>query len=244
MGEVDQNCISYWFPKLEALGVPVPKTRILRVPEELDDIYAVIDGMPSRAASWVAREVAEAVPEVGGYPAFLRTGHTSGKHDWERTCYLADGEDILSHIRCIIEYGEMAALIGPPVDVWAVREMLPVDPLFHAFYGHMPITREFRCFIRDGALDAIVPYWPPSSIRQPDSDQWAERLRAASMVSGLEPDIILSLLDPIMDAFPGYWSVDVLHTLDVTRPWVITDMALGDDSFRWDGDFEADLADM
>jgi hypothetical protein len=35
----------------------------------------------------------------------------------------------------------------------------------------------------------------------------------------------------VSGAVPGFWSVDWLHTVD--RDWVLTDMADGDKSYRW-----------
>ena len=38
---VNRNCLSYWFPKLLAAGVPVPRTEIVKTDAEL---IAILDG--------------------------------------------------------------------------------------------------------------------------------------------------------------------------------------------------------
>lgn len=236
------NCISAWFPRLERAGVPVPKTRILEVPEDMRDLWNLLDGKPSRGAAWLQAQIMAVAPDLGGYPMFLRTGHTSAKHEWADTCCLCGDAEIVPHIFRIVEYSEMVSFIGLPIGVWAVREMLPTAPAFYAFDGRMPIVREFRFFIRDGAIEHVQPYWPPSSIRYPSEADWLSRLRGMSVLREVDRFIIDPILAAVCAEFHEYWSVDLLQTADAARPWVVTDMARGDDSFRWDGDFEVDAA--
>ena len=126
----DRTALSYWLPKLEAAGLPVPKTTLLRMPDEaLLDIFRVFDGEEVTGAARPFFENVESAAEAIGYPCFLRTDHTSGKHGWERTCYLADSSAIPAHVIGIVEYSEMAGIIGLPCSVWAVREFLPTRPI-------------------------------------------------------------------------------------------------------------------
>ncbi len=41
----DRTALSYWFPLIEAAGIPVPRTRIVRMPKEAQEaIWSAFDG--------------------------------------------------------------------------------------------------------------------------------------------------------------------------------------------------------
>jgi hypothetical protein len=41
----DRTALSYWFPKIQAAGIPVPRTTIVRMPKEAQEaIWAAFDG--------------------------------------------------------------------------------------------------------------------------------------------------------------------------------------------------------
>jgi len=45
MSRRGKTALSYWFPKIEAAGIPVPRTKILRMPREAREaIWAAFDG--------------------------------------------------------------------------------------------------------------------------------------------------------------------------------------------------------
>lgn len=244
----DRNCISYWYPKVHRV-VPTPKTAIITVEPEwrepfLSGLCGIADGgdlcgRDVRALEAVASLVAKAAEEFG-YPCFLRSGHTSGKHDWQDTCYLQREEAIRQHLYRIWEYGEVASIIGLPVNVWAVREMLKVLPGFWAFAGRMPIGMERRYFVRDGKVEWHQPYWPPEALEDSahpivgaaPGENWRERLDAMNKEEAHEITELRGMTEKVGAAVPGYWSVDWLLTVD--RGWVMIDMALGDQSFRWE----------
>lgn len=103
----DKTRLSYWFPKLEADGLPVPKTILVQATGfELTNAYQCLmeDAAPKEVLTLVDK--IKAVADLLGYPCFLRTDYTSGKHNWEKTCFLTKPEDILAHIIYIIEYSE------------------------------------------------------------------------------------------------------------------------------------------
>ncbi|MCH8821203.1 hypothetical protein IID23_01610 [Patescibacteria group bacterium] len=97
-----------------------------------------------------------------GTTAFLRTEMLSNKHDWKNSCFLEKKEDLLSHVTNIVETSFIANIAGLPFDYsfWVIREMLETEPIFHAFAGKMPITKEFRFFINNGDIQCYHPYWP------------------------------------------------------------------------------------
>lgn len=255
-----RTCLSYWFPKLEAAGVPVPKTEIVTMPPELRDTFgrAVFDGNPlSVAASdWISQ--LEAACRRMGSPCFLRTGQTSGKHEWKNTCYVTDAAKTADHVFALINFSECCDFLGLPWDVWCVREYLPVvmaGDAGHVFcrfdgqiiledYGNMPARKEVRSFIRDGEIICVHPYWPKESLLQgmviPASQAGQPLRRLLSLVD----DAYESLCDfgddwrptveKVAEAFSGdgAWSVDVLWT---DRGWMVTDMAEAARSFHWEG---------
>jgi len=55
---VDPTCLSYWFPKIHAAGLPVPRTKIVTmdVGDTRRDMFEVFDGKPMgpAAVKWMA----------------------------------------------------------------------------------------------------------------------------------------------------------------------------------------------
>lgn len=220
-----QNCLSYWFPLIEAAGLPVPKTIILPAPESIG-AWAYGEGQPPEA---FFDSIARAGKEIG-WPVFIRSGQTSAKHSWKDSCFLPDSQSIPSHVRSICEYSELCCLSGIPYDVFAVRQFLKAAPRFHAF-NEMPITREFRFFVRDGVIEHVQPYWPPEAIDGNTEDaEWASKLAEMNKITPEEMETLSRLSLKANAVVPGFWSIDWLETED---GWFLTDMALGEESFRW-----------
>lgn len=232
MQREDKTCLSYWFPKIEAAGIPVPKTEIITTEVDLD--LLLDNQMPEGFSQFVA-----AIQSAGdrlGYPCFLRTGHTSGKHDWLRTCYLDHPcpNNIGRHIVNLVEFSACADFFGLPTQVWAVRELLKTESTFHAFWG-LPITKERRYFIRDGKVEHHQPYWPPSAIAgHTQEPKWQELLADLNADTPETLEALTRLSEQVAVVMEGYWSVDWLWTSD--RGWVCIDMAEGEKSYRYTPD--------
>lgn len=237
MTKPDKNCISYWFPKVSGL-VPCPETRIIRT--ELP-LWKLLDGAEVSqqlldGTNAFIKQLADAARSLGGAPVFLRTGHTSGKHRWRLTCCVTDLDYLPRHVGALVEESELADIMDLPTNVWAVRRMLKTEPAFHAYNG-MPITREFRAFVRDGRIEHWQPYWPPAAFEaegaNPDAPDWRERLAKISDVGWREhgPSYEAFITRDIGRALGGYWSVDWLWAEGV---WWLIDMADGEQSFRWE----------
>lgn len=240
----DLNCLSHWFPLIEAACLPVPRTTIVRMPDEaMHEFHRMFDGElrpfggPSDTFLVELRRACDAM----GYPCFLRTGQGSGKHQWKDTCYIASADDLPQHVWNLIEWSECVDMIGLRWDVWAVRELLPTRAMFTLpLYGDMPVCREFRAFVRDGVIQCLHPYWPKDALRQgfrsaPEGfeDQWHSLCRVYE--DGDEFDGLRSLAGLAVaagKAVGGYWSVDIIET---KRGWFVTDMAIGERSFHWPG---------
>jgi len=246
--------IEEWYPLIVSLA-PTPRT-VIRSGMDLMPLAYGPEGDPNGAlehefdalCEWVGASAAE----VGGFPLFLRTGLTSGKHGWRDTCYVPDAGSVESHVSAIIEYSASADFMGLPCDVWAVRELLPTYGLFTAFDG-MPVTRERRYFVRDGTVIGHHPYWPPEALERetdpffdPDGivpthrasiDDWRSALDVVNAETPDEIAELTRLTERVGAVLPGAWSVDWLW---VHRPatndsgWYLTDMAWAERSFVWD----------
>lgn len=140
----------------------------------------------------------------------------------------------------------MVDLIGLGTDVWCVRELLPTRPLAHLpRYAGMPLVREMRAFVGNGAVQCLHPYWPEGAIRQGFAyrDHPAESLpagltemiqAATTWTADEERDVraLLLRVAAAMQETGEVWSVDVL---DTARGWYVTDCAVAERSFHWPG---------
>lgn len=232
----DLNCLSHWFPPIRDAGLPVPKTLIVTISdEELADCYNVFDGKELTAVVGPFFKRIQAAAELIGYPCFLRTGQTSGKHSWSRTCFLTEGSKIVGHVLNLIEFSEMGYLVGLDCRIWAVREFLPTMPLGTCpGYQYMPICREFRVFVTDGDVTCCHPYWPLDALVQGglERDVATRLYRELIRLDVAEQDKILDLARRAGAALGGAWSIDLLET---GRGWYLTDMAVADQSYHWPG---------
>ena len=226
----NRTCMSFWFPKIAAAGIRVPLTKMLIMPKEAQrDLYSIFDGaQPKGVAEPFFAELAAAASEIG-YPCFLRTGLTSGKHEWDRCCYLTDRAQIKRHVVALIEHSEVVDFIGLDWSVWAVREFLPTTPLAVCpHYGNMPVCREFRFFVEDNRVACFHPYWPMESLEQGGIEDAERVYRDLCAVGDSAP--LIEIAQAAGAAVGGAWSVDLLET---KRGWYVTDMAEADKSFHW-----------
>lgn len=229
----DRTELSYWFPIIEAAGLPVPETVLIDMPIEAQQAaWALFDGKEEGDMQPFITAIADAAEQVG-YPAFLRTDHTSGKHHWKSNCHLPGAEYIGSRVMGIIEYSEMAGLIGLAWTKWAVRKMLPTRPVGTCkSFGDMPICREFRFFVRGGDVVCKHPYWPLHALQQGGAhfDDGFD-FDAFSRLKKTEDKELTAIASAAGKALGGDWSVDLLETAD---GWFLTDMAEASKSYHWE----------
>jgi hypothetical protein len=229
----DRNDMRYWFPRLKASGVPVPRTTFVAPPAGL---IGILDGEKPDGYDVFIHELGAAARSFG-FPVFLRTGHTSHKHGWRSTCFLERCDDIPAHVFNLVEFSECADILGLPYRTWAVREFVPLVSHFTAFDG-TPVAVERRVFIRDGKRVCDHPYWPPDAIEghSPSRPDWRHLLADHEEIARLHDSRtqMHAALDRVGSAFPeGYWSVDFAFGRDGT--WYAIDMAEGERSFHWPG---------
>lgn len=226
---IEKNCLSYWFPRIED-EVPVPETEWIKFSSG-KDLLNVWSDDNSIFIIPLENFVLEAADKLG-YPAFLRTGRTSAKHEFENACYLEEGFDIKSHIGEILECSHAVSVSGVAHNVWAVREYLDGDVLFHCKqYGNFPVVRERRYFI-DGDDEEIlysIPYWPKDALEagKPDVENWEDHMDFLHDF----PDKGSMLAHDVSECVEGQWSVDVFEAEDGLY---VTDMAVAQSSYGWD----------
>lgn len=232
------NDLADWYPVLAATGAPTPRTEIVRTDV---DLTALLHAVSPDGLSDLVGQVTDAAGRIG-FPAFLRTGHTSGKHDFARTAFLRSPADVLPHISALVEVSALATDDGLPTDTWVVREFLPIQPAFLAFRG-LPVTAERRYYFNAlGQVTGHHPYWSPQALadghpRGPRGPlavgDWRQALDVLNTEGEEEVAHLSALTAHIADAFryQGAWSVDYLYTLD--RGWVVIDMARFEDTDVW-----------
>lgn len=229
----DRNCMTFWFPKILAAGLPVPKTVFAAMPEAAQiDVWGMIDHKPDqKPEAWLAFvEDAKRTADEIGYPLFLRTGHTSGKHEWNRTCYVPARDVLREHIFSIIYFSECCGMFGElPWRTWAFREYLPINPIATApHYEGMPICREFRFFAEDGKVLCRHPYWPREALERGACE--ITEAQIADMWALPDPAPLIEIAEAASKVCGGAWSVDLLET---ERGWFLTDMAMAQSSYHW-----------
>lgn len=231
----NRNDLAYWFPLIKDAGLPVPRTFITHTDADLID---VLDGETPAGWDALIADLAAAGDNMG-WPCFLRTGHGSGKHSWANTCHVPGRRALAHHVGALVEWSALVDLMGLPTSTWVIRELLDTQPLFRcAGYDMFPVTREFRLFVRDDTVEHIQPYWPPDAVEEgrPDHPDWRRLLEDASHLQaparGNERLILeLLALRASHAVGGGHWSVDLLQ--DRAGAWWLTDMADGDQSFKW-----------
>lgn len=216
------NDITFWYPILERIGMRTPKTMLFHAAKEIGH---VVDGEQPMEFMHLTNEV-DAARKIYGGTAFLRTGHTSNKHDWRETCYLTDKSNVGAHIARLVEFSMMVDL---PYTTWAVREMIPTTPLTTAFAG-MPIAQEVRLFIAKGKVVCSHPYWAAEAF---DNQKNVTPEQVTQLNTKPDMTELTKMAEYVSERFDGSWSVDFLQ--DSKGDWWLTDMALASSSYHYPG---------
>ena len=89
----------------------MPRTTIIKMPPEAQEsMWAAFDGKEAGDPSAFLAQI-EAAGDALGWPCFLRTDHTSGKHSWRDTYFVRNATDIARHVSGIAEYSELAGFL-------------------------------------------------------------------------------------------------------------------------------------
>lgn len=252
----DQSSMLYWWPRIYPLDIPMPRTKILNMPKF--NIYQLIGSEPRSAGldeiiskfTTEIIEAARAVQQNKNDPVFIRTDQCSGKHEWIHTCFVKDINNIWSHLLRLLEHNELVGWMSFTDNAIAVREYIPLESSFVAFRGQMPVAKERRYFIRDGAIECRHEYWVEDAIRCdmkhgefdkitkrfrpkiPESE-WLPKLRALNRQTENEVKTLSDYALQVGEVLDGYWSVDFAKAKD--GRWLLIDMARGELSYHLDG---------
>lgn len=228
---MNYNSLIFWWPKTKDLGIAVPRTDIVEC--DGGKFMAMLEGEAPIFPD-DCKEIFEAADRIG-YPLFLRSDLQSGKHGWKDTCYVESREKLFSHLLGVSEENALGAcMFGPPFSAFVLREFLALEISFSAFYGEMPINRERRYFVNDGKIICHHPYWPDGAIEgHTKAEGWKEKLALLNEESAEEIGLLSDYALRVSAALPGFWSVDFARAQD--GRWYLIDMALGGQSFHWEG---------
>ena len=240
MKEQKLNSLFVWYPLIKEV-VPTPKTIMIPMEKEIEDIDAAISPyyggeVADPEMKRLMDEADKAAISLGGYPVFVRSDETSHKHDWKKSCFADSKKSLSVGIANIYEFTLMNDFGTLAFGGIVVRELLELPHEFHAFNG-MPVSKEFRFFVKNGKILCRHPYWFPACMRKADTEDWLQKLRKIQVLEPSEQMVLDSYALAIskaiesLGALDNYWSIDFCYAKG--RGWLVTDMALGEDSYHY-----------
>ena len=222
-----------WYPKIKSLGIPTPRTEIIRLTDEEKKGYKEGDSCRTER---LASEIEKLVPNRFGYPVFIRTDHFSGKHQWENTCFIKSPKNLKRQLFELITESRCCDFFGLPIEAICVREFIEMKTLFTAFSGNMPVNPEIRFFFKDGEVLCWHWYWVEEAIEKGTPKDklpvfWKDDLRKTKeSISGNEILWLTNDVRKVAIHFKGFWSVDFCKAKD--NKWILIDMAEGHKSWH------------
>lgn len=229
--KVESDSMLIWYPKIKDLPIPQPKTEVLVI--EPKDLVPLMNEVVPDAFT----EKVKAVCDRMGYPCFLRTDLASAKHVWKRSCFIGnpnvDRVPLWEHIFEVVSFNLCADIMGLDFKALVIREFIPMDSRFTAFYGDMPVNPERRYFINDGNVLCHHPYWIEEAIadsKQPSIPNWRKVAKELNIETEEEIELLTSYAEMVAKQFEGYWSVDFCKAKD--GRWILIDMARGERSWH------------
>jgi len=225
---MNRNSALIWLPKIDALGMPTPKT--LMVPYNHNAIIAGMESGKRMDIAPLIREVVEVCEEIG-WPCFIRTDLGSAKHSGP-SAYLADNPASINRIiyRLVEDQELKFWMTGKPPKVFMVRQFLDLDAAFTAFHG-LPISREWRFFADGEKVQCFHPYWPEDVLKEQNLAEGWDRVLADHHTMPECFDKLAEMAVMAAGVCGGDWSVD--FAMDKTGKWWLIDMAVKDDSWHW-----------
>ncbi len=98
-----------------------------------------------------------ALQVFGAAPVVLKDYVKSRKHEWAEACFIPSTSDRQAVERVVRRFIELQ---GEDLNEGLVfREYVAFEPLGAHSRSGMPLTREYRCFILDGAMLTRTAYW-------------------------------------------------------------------------------------
>jgi len=182
------------------------------------------------------KEIKNVINQEFKLPIFMRTDYYSGKHNWNRTCYVDNLSKLPGNLSELVVESQMADLIGLPLNAVIIREFIPMDSKFTAFFGEMPVNPERRYFIRDRKVLCHHPYWVKEAIQKGTSKQlpenWENIVDEINTEGTEEIKVLTGYSEKVAGVLDGFWSVDFCRVKD--GRWILIDCADGDRSWHPD----------
>lgn len=225
--KVESDSMLIWYPKIKDLPIPQPKTEIIVLTDEELDVLGN-ETVPDSVTNKV-----KVVCDKMGYPCFLRTDLASAKHSWKKSCFIDGKRELWKNIYEVISFNLCAGVLGLDFKALVVREYIPMDNRFTAFYGDMPVNPERRYFIFDSNVLCHHPYWIEEAIAQskkPSVENWREIAKEMNTEYTDEIKLLTNYATVIAGLFNGYWSIDFCKAKD--GRWILIDMATGEKSWH------------
>ena len=224
---LNKSSMFNWHPVIAGLPIPQPITEFVLSKENWWQ-YLAGERLPDEDIEFLKAAIAR----LGGYPVFMRTDLSSGKHNFVDACYVHDEDRLIKNLFGLVEQNALH-------DLWfdsiAVREFIPLDYEFHAFNG-LPIAREMRYFVRDGVVICHHPYWIEEAIRFYQNSKtwedtaWRQWLKDLNTESEGEVEILTGYAKMVASVLPGAWSVDFARSKK--GDWYLIDMAVAEQSWH------------
>ena len=236
MSEEPSSSMCWWWPRICDMGVPQPKT--IMVPMDMgkhgqEGLYAHVEP-EADSKDWIAPHLPQLrhAARILGWPVFMRSDATSGKHEWDRTCRVESETDIVPHLLALFEFHLCCDIMGLPLHAVFFREWIAGEPSFTAFRG-TPIRPEIRIMVTGDTVDEWFPYWPLEAFQGEEADR-TEQVKdldafVAEHANTELMEIACAAARRASAADATYWSVDFLWASD---QWWLIDMARGEQSWR------------
>ena len=217
----------YWYPLIKNLDIPQPVTKFVNLSHE--EFAMTMDGMPKS----LTERVDKAIKKDFKLPVFIRTCQASGKHYWKDTCFYDGSQPLSKHLFNICEANHCADIFGLRFGAIVIREYIPMESLFTAFYGNLPISPERRYFIKDKKILCRHHYWIDKAIQEPSVKNWKKLNARMNEQTDEEIKLLTKYCELVAAIFKGFWSVDFCRAAD--GRWILIDMAEGEKSWHPEG---------
>lgn len=243
----DPNMLSKWYPKIQKCGIPTPKTRVLKVPENIFTAFFLDNREKDRMEiyQWVTDAVQPALREqqFHGPFVFVKNGTYSNKYFGSCISHT----DSFSLTQNIIDINYSALMCGANgCTELVLREMIPYKPqVTPCIYHGLPLRSEFRVFYDFDQKKVLysVNYWDYDYCSDAISrdctdkivfDYMREYLEAAYKATHSEIEHLVGEHMANVN-LKGQWSIDIL--LDENGKMWLIDMAVAQQSAYWNPSF-------
>lgn len=255
----DQNNLSFWLPKVEKCGLRIPKTAIVRVPENIAELFFMEKtGMTqteiiNEIHKWVTDSfMPTAKAKIGDGLWFIKNGTFSNKFDFSK-CFQQSANP-MKMTDGIIDINYTALMFGADgITEMVAREYIQPPEDVPCIYHGMPMRTEVRVFydFTNHHVIYAVNYWDESHCREAISRDATDKIVYDAYYPVIEArynaikNFIINIVELAMKditGLTGVWSIDVLDNnpvdsepLNPLNIW-LTDMAMGQNSAYWDID--------